>query len=435
MDLIVSKFGGTSVANASQIEKAASIVRSDQRRRCIVVSAPGKRSKQDEKITDILIACHAMAAKGEDFSARFAPIRKRFQELADQLNIGRDMDPWIDEVEADIRNGADSSAVVSRGEYLGAHMIARYLEFEFVDAAELIRFSDATTIDRDATDALVRDRLDPAKRYVIPGFYGARDDGSVQLFTRGGSDISAALVARGLGAVSYENWTDVSGLLSADPRLVENPDPVPRVSYSQLRELAFLGAQVFHDEAVAPVADAGIPINIRNTNEPDHPGTVIGPVESDAATSKEPVVTGVAGKVGYTGIRLYKSMLNKESAFPASVYAAFAAAGSPVVQLTIGGDSALAIVSGTVDASKLQKVVESTGVDGAGNEGALALVGAARPGIAREPAVAAAVLARLAQDGLSPLFIGVGYSADSVLFAVAEDRYVPALQAVYEATR
>ncbi|MFP4374718.1 MAG: aspartate kinase, partial [Spirochaetaceae bacterium] len=273
--MIVCKFGGSSLADAGQIRKVAAIVGQSDDRSVVVVSAPGKRRKEDEKITDILFSCHELASRGEDVSARFAAVRERYTSIARDLDLGTDLAPVLDEVEADIRNGADRSAVVSRGEYLGAHLVAAFLGFEFVDAAEIIRLSDEVTVDDAATDELVRERLAPGTRYVIPGFYGGFADGRVQLFSRGGSDISAALLARALHADSYENWTDVSGLLSADPRIVENPAPIKRVSYRELRELAYLGAAVFHEEAVAPVAEKSIPIRIRNTNEPDHPGTTI----------------------------------------------------------------------------------------------------------------------------------------------------------------
>lgn len=431
MGYLVSKFGGTSVATASQIGKVAAIVRSDERRRFIVVSAPGKRSKEDEKITDILIACHAMAAGGEDFSRRFEPIRKRFHELADELGIGRDLDPWIDEVENDIAGGADSSAVVSRGEYLGAHMIARYLGFEFVDATELIRFSDPATVDRDETDRLIGGRLDPAGRYVIPGFYGARSDGSVQLFTRGGSDISAALVARGVGAELYENWTDVSGLLSADPRLVDSPKPIDRISYRGLRELAWLGAAVFHDEAVAPVADAGIPINIRNTNAPDHPGTMIG---DDAGYPTGIDYFGVAGRRGFRRLIVRKPMLSGEKGVSEMMWRWFEDRGISVRSIMTGGDTAGIIIAdpGEKTVGELSNRFATDFVlDDIKTSNPQALVGACMPNIGSRSSVVEKLFSALEAAGISLSFSAVGYSDQSVLVAVPDGRYEDAVRSIY----
>ena len=484
METIVCKFGGSSVANAQQVRKVERIVAADPARRIVVVSAPGKRDRTDEKITDILIACHALAAEGRDITSRFEPIRRRFHELADDLAIGRDMDPWINEVETDIREGADYSAVVSRGEYLGARMIARFLGFEFVDARDLIRFSDETTVDRNATDRMIRARIEPGRSYVVPGFYGALADGRVQLFTRGGSDISASLVARGIGAKLYENWTDVSGLLAADPRIVDSPDPIPRISYTQLRDLAYLGANVFHDEAVAPVADAGIPINIRNTNEPDHPGTVIvGAADQPAAATARPpaapaaaarppaepaaaadqpaapaaaakppaapaartaeAVIGVAGKTGYAGLLIRRSLLSKDGSAPARIRTSLGNRGVVVAHLSQGGDSILAVV----ELATFQKALRDYGpdlqeticaelsVDSVDQTGAFALVGAAGTGLLHRPFLIAGIFTAFAHEDLVPEFCSAGYSPDSFVVAVREDRYADAVRAVYRGTR
>lgn len=437
MSTIVSKFGGSSVANAGQIEKVAKIIGDDDRRRVIVVSAPGKRSKEDEKITDILISCHENAEAGRPFGDRFALIRERYTEIAADLGLGHDLDPVLDEVERSIADGADRSAVVSRGEYLGAHLIARYLGFEFVDAAELIRFSDETTVDDAATDELIRRRLSESGTYVIPGFYGAHADGRVQLFTRGGSDISASLVARAIGAELYENWTDVSGLLSADPRIVDGPDPIAEVSYHELRELAFLGAAVFHDEAVAPVAEATIPINIRNTNEPEHPGTMI---VSSAGTHDRAAGTrtGVAGKTGFTGISIRRSMLNKVRDLPGQLGSLLGEAGVPIHHLAVGSDSALVVVStATLDAAGsdvLEGIRRLFGASSVERTGAYALVGAVGEKFAEKPSVLAGVLNAFDEAGIPVHFVSSGYSASSFVVAVDEVRYDEAVRLLYAAT-
>ena len=438
MSTVVTKFGGSSVANAEQIKKVAAIVRDDPRRRVVVVSAPGKRSKEDEKITDILISCHAAAAAGKDFRSRFALIRERYASIAADLGLGNDLEPVLDEVETAIAGGADDSAVVSRGEYLGAHLIARFLDAEFVDAADLIRFESTTTIDDAATDRAVRTRLGKSTGVVvIPGFYGAHADGRVQLFSRGGSDISASLIARALEAERYENWTDVSGLLSADPRIVDGPDPIAEVTYHELRELAYLGANVFHDEAVAPVADANIPIQIRNTNEPDHPGTMI---TSGASVEPRPAGsrTGVAGKTGFTGVLVKRSMLSKISDLPAQLGSILGASGMRMHHCAIGSDSALAIVeSAALDAAGdavLKEIEKLFSADSVERIGPYALVGAVGTDLAVVPEVLGKVLAAFTAVEMPVRFVSSGYSRSSFIVAVDEDRYQEAIRQVYAAT-
>lgn len=430
MNTVVSKFGGSSVANASQIRKVADIIRSDEARRVVVVSAPGKRSSEDEKITDILIDCHARAAAGEDVTRRYAIIRERYTEIARDLEIEHGIDEVLDEVEQAIGNGADRNAVVSRGEYLGAHLIARYLGFEFLDAADIVRFADETSVDAAACDRLMGAAIDPEKRYVIPGFYGAHGDGRVQLFTRGGSDITAALVARGIGANIYENWTDVSGLLSADPRIVEEPAPIERISYNGLQELAFLGAVVFHEEAVAPVAEASIPINIRNTNNPDHPGTIIGTEEGSA-------VGGVAGKTGVGTIEISRAAIAKDATFLRRLDEALAAERIRLMQVVRGSDTALVVVDGAslsaAGPAAPERIGRALDARAVTVGGPAALVGAMDRGIGTDGARIAAVLQSLVAGGITPRIVLAGYSTRSFFVLVEEQRYREAIQAVYGA--
>lgn len=430
MNTIVSKFGGSSVANASQIRKVADIIRSDDARRVIVVSAPGKRSSEDEKITDILIDCHARAATGEDVRQRYAVIRERYVEIARDLGIEHGIDAVLDEVEERIRNRADRNAVVSRGEYLGAHLIARFLGYEFLDAAEIIRFADEHSVDDAITDRLIGAAIDPDKRYVIPGFYGAYEDGRIQLFTRGGSDITAALVARGIGAEVYENWTDVSGLLSADPRIVDDPAPIPRISYNGLQELAFLGAVVFHEEAVAPVAEASIPINIRNTNEPDHPGTIIGAEEGNA-------IGGVAGKTGVGAIGVSRAGIGKDRGFLRRLDEALNTEGIRLLQVARGSDSALAVVDGVSLAAAgdevTRRVESALDARSVTMDGPVALVGAVDRGIGLDAVRIAAVLDALDKAGIVVRMVLSGYSSRSFFVLVDEPRYRDAIRAVYAA--
>lgn len=446
--MVVCKFGGSSLADAGQMKKVADIVAGSPERRVVVVSAPGKRRREDEKITDILISCHAMAARGEDIGERFALVRERYESIATELGLRTDLGAVLDEVESSIRAGADRSAVVSRGEYLSAHLVAAYLGFEFVDAAAIIRFADEVTVDDAATDDLVRSRLAEGGRYVVPGFYGAFADGRVQLFSRGGSDISAALIARALDAELYENWTDVSGLLSADPRIVEGPAPITRVSYRELRELAYLGAAVFHEEAVAPAAEKSIPIHIRNTNEPTHPGTTIaGLVETgDGRSAGGPAgeaptlrTTGVAGRTGFRGVLVERSMLSKNVGYVDRVREAFANAAVPVRHAVSGSDSLLLVCPGERlaerEAELRSRLSGELGAERVEVSDPMAIVGVVYPARGVHAGVLARILAELDGAGINLRYVSVGESPHTAVFGVAETDYEAAVRAVYRGGR
>ena len=441
--MIVCKFGGSSLADAAQMRKVAEIVGQSEDRTVVVVSAPGKRRKEDEKITDILISCHELASRGEDVSDRFAAVRKRYTGIARDLGLGTDFAPVLDEVEADIRNGAGRSAVVSRGEYLSAHLVSAFLGFEFVDAAEIIRFSDEVTVDDAATDELVGSRLSAGNRYVVPGFYGGFSDGRVQLFSRGGSDISAALIARALGADVYENWTDVSGLLSADPRIVENPAPIKRVSYRELRELAYLGAAVFHEEAVAPVAEKNIPIQIRNTNEPDHPGTTIAGLADrgadEAAGGPSVRTTGVAGRTGFRSVLIERSMLSKDAGYMDRVREAFADAAVPVRHSVSGSDSLLVVCPAEPlepgEAGLKQVLIEKLGAERVDFGGPMAIVGVVYPSRGVHPGVLSRMTAELDRSNVKLRYVSAGESPHTAVFGVDEGDYADAVRAVYRGAR
>ncbi len=424
MNTIVSKFGGSSVADAAQIRKVAAIIREDERRRVVVVSAPGRRSTTDEKITDILIDCYARAAVGDDIGKRFAVVRRRFTEIAQELEIDHKIDTVLDEVEHDIAAGADENLVVSRGEYLSAHLIARYLGFTFVDAAEIIQFSDEHTVDRAACDRLIGAAIDPERRYVIPGFYGMHADGRVQLFSRGGSDVTAALVARGVGAELYENWTDVSGLLSADPRIVKSPTPIERISYDALQELAFLGAIVFHEAAVAPVAEAAIPINIRNTNDPHHAGTLIGTEDGHR-------IAGVAGKRNLGLLRVSRCPYVSDARFGASLRLGLDAHGARLIQLVSGSDSAVAVVDRPVPPDAVGQIVSELPHDPIIESTPAALVGVVDRDIGADPTRFAQLTTELDSVRIAPRLVAFGYSPRSFYVVVDEDRYEDAVRTFY----
>ena len=307
--MIVCKFGGSSVADASQIKKVKAILDADARRSVVIVSAPGKRSKEDEKITDLLYKCNEMVQKGESCKGIFSAIQERYLSIADELKIEKKMlSAQLEEIRQLIDAGRGADYAASRGEYLSAFLISQYLDFEFVDTADCVIINSDGTVNPFSYDK-IRMIHDNSKKkgFVFPGFYGASEDGIIKTFTRGGSDITGSVVARAVNAELYENWTDVSGFLSADPRIVEDARTIDRISYAEVRELSDYGASVFHEEAIAPVVKYGIPINIRNTNRPDDAGTLI------TADVEQKKLAGVSARGGLSRIKIRKLMLFKKS--------------------------------------------------------------------------------------------------------------------------
>ena len=308
--LKVLKFGGSSLADARQFAKVKSIVEADPARRVVIVSAPGKRFSGDHKITDLLYLCAAHIKYGVSCEDIFAMIRDRYNEIIAECGLHISLDKEFDALWDKMKNGISQDELASRGEYFSARLMAEYLGYEFVDAARWIKFKFDGTVDQDASYEALRS-LAEDRRVVIPGFYGVMPDGHIRTFSRGGSDITGALAAAALGADVYENWTDVSGILMADPRIVDDPEPIRRVTYSELRELSYIGAQVLHEGTIFPVREKNIPLNIRNTNAPDHPGTMI--MESIGDEMEEGgFITGIAGKKGFSIITIAKTGMSSE---------------------------------------------------------------------------------------------------------------------------
>ena len=299
----VCKFGGTSMANSATITQVADIVRADNERRYVIVSAPGKRTSADIKVTDALYACHRERAEKGSCKEAFAVIRKRFIDIEKELGIDISVSSELDAIEKAIDAGASADYTASRGEYLSARVLAALLGYEFVDTASLIKFDKDGALLLDLSLDNIRDRLASVDRAVLPGFYGTDNENEIKTFSRGGSDISGAIVARAMSASVYENWTDVDGFLTADPRIVKDPDIISCLSYKELRELAYMGAEVLHPESVFPVRTAGIPINIKNTFNPSAAGTMIVPDGKVPAAGGQ-VITGIAGRKGFTIINI-----------------------------------------------------------------------------------------------------------------------------------
>lgn len=424
----VCKFGGSSVAEAAQIRKVKSIIEQDPSRRIIVVSAPGKRHKQDEKITDLLYACHAKIEKGESIDEHFATIRSRFLEIAEELKVSGPLEDSINEVEEKIKAGASADYAASRGEYLSGLLISEFLGAEFVDAEKVVRLTDDGRVHENSYQLVAKHMADRGL-YVLPGFYGATLDGTLKTFSRGGSDISGAIAARGVQAEVYENWTDVSGILMADPRVVDNPKPIEEITYREIREMASVGANVFHEEAIAPVKSQGIPINVKNTNAPADKGTFI-VAERDIAKA---AVVGVSGKKPYRKILVEKFMLNRHPEFPYQVQEALRKTGI-AVDFELKGFDTLALFAGSegeIDWAGVQQTVEQKlNADSCTVGEEVAVIGVVGEGLAAHGQVVGMVLETLKQHSISVEALNYGGSPVTLLVGVPLEAYTRALQAL-----
>ena len=343
LECIVTKFGGSSLANDEQFRKVRSILELEPTRRYLVPSAPGKRFSEDDKVTDLLYLCHSLAAEGKPFGDQFIKIRDRYLSIAQGLHLKVDIAARLDEVEQGITAGKGRDWCASRGEYLCALLMADYLGWRFVDAADGIVFHDDGTLNDEKTQEKLSAVLSDGQPAVVPGFYGAKENGEVCTFSRGGSDITGALVARAVNADVYENWTDVSGFLMADPRVIDSPAEISSITYKELRELSHMGASVLHEDAMFPVHRAGIPTNIRNTNKPYHPGTMIS--KNAPNELSVPTITGIAGHKGYSVISVEKNMMNSEVGFGRKVLQVLEKYGVSFEHMPTGIDSMCVVVS------------------------------------------------------------------------------------------
>ena len=431
MESITVKFGGSSLADAGQFRKVAQIVGSDPARRFVIVSAPGKRFAGDVKVTDLLYAAWEKAQEPE-FDGIMEQIRARFTGIMDELQLKLEL--GFDEIARALRSGAGRDYAASRGEYLNAQLMAAYLGMPFVDAAECICFRADGSFDAETTNERLRAVLSEADNAVLPGFYGALPDGTVHTFSRGGSDITGALVARAVGSKCYENWTDVSGILVTDPRIVPDAQPIDCVTYTELRELAYMGASVMHEDAIFPVRAAGIPINIRNTNAPEAPGTMI---LSDSAELASPPITGIAGKRDFSIIQLEKDQMNETPGFLARVLEIFARHGISVEHLPTGIDS-MSVVAPTAQlhdcrAELLAQLRASVQPDVIQVETDLAMIAVVGRGMIRRKGMAARVFAALAEANINIRMIDQGSSELNIIIGVNGQDYEPAVQALYHA--
>lgn len=429
----VVKFGGSSLASAQQFQKAGMIIRESEERRYVIPSAPGKRFADDTKVTDMLYACYHMAEESRDFKKELEQIAARYQEIIDGLSLQLSLEEEFDLIEKNFRDMAGENYAASRGEYLNGIIMAAYLDFEFVDAAEVIHFKENGDFDSELTNQILGERLAGIERAVIPGFYGAYADGRVKTFSRGGSDITGSIVARAVKADVYENWTDVSGFLVADPRIIQNPEGIDTITYRELRELSYMGASVLHEDAIFPVRREGIPINIRNTNQPQDRGTWI--VESTCQKSRY-VITGIAGKKGFCSINIEKAMMNSEIGFGRKVLQAFEDNGISFEHVPSGIDTMTVFVHQDEFIDKEQKVVAAlhrlASPDSVEIEADLALIAVVGRGMKSTRGTAGRIFSSLAHVNVNVKMIDQGSSELNIIIGVANEDFETAIEAIYD---
>lgn len=430
----VVKFGGSSLANADQFRKVKDIIKSDADRRFVVPSAPGKRFSADTKVTDMLYACYNLAESDSDFDDALKAISDRYTEIINGLGLNLTLAAEFDKIRADFAAHAGVEYAASRGEYLNGIVLAAYLGFEFLDSAEYVFFREDGTFDADKTDEALSAKLRGMKNAVIPGFYGSLPDGRVKTFSRGGSDITGSIVARAVQANLYENWTDVSGCLVTDPRIVDSPKVIDVITYRELRELAYMGFNVLHEDAIFPVRTAGIPINIKNTNAPKDPGTLI--VES---TSRKPAftITGVAGKKGFTAINIEKDMMNAEIGFGRRILQAFEDNGINFEHMPSGIDTMTVVVHQTEFEAKEQTVLAEirklTNPDSIDISTDIALIAVVGRGMRSNRGVAAKIFGALDRASINVRMIDQGSSELNIIIGVSNNDFEDAINVIYHA--
>lgn len=436
MGIVVTKFGGSSLSEASQFRKVKEILLGDSNRMYVVPSAPGRREPDDAKVTDMLYTCHKLASKGElaEFEKVFAELSARYTEIIDELGLNLDFAPHLEQVHYAMLNGQSVDYAASRGEYLNGIILAEYLGWEFIDAAEVIFFDANHRFDSERTQEVISARLAGTRYAVIPGFYGSNPDGTIRTFSRGGSDVTGAIVARAAGAELYENWTDVSGFLMADPRIVKRPKRIHVITYRELRELSYMGAGVLHEDAIFPVRMAGIPINIRNTNEPDNPGTMI--VRADESHVRG-AITGIAGKKGFTAIAVEKNMMNSELGFGRRMLEALEECNVSFEHMPSGIDTMTVLVSDHNIEGRIDQVVEkirrTCKPDHIEVISGLSLIATVGRGMVRYPGTAARIFGALADSGINIRMIDQGSSEINIITGVESADFEKAINAIYNA--
>ncbi len=432
--LKVVKFGGSSLADASQFRKVADIIKAEPERRYVVPSAPGKRCKTDTKVTDMLYSCYDMAARGEDISVYFGEIEARYNGIIADLGMDFSLEKDFVHIKNAFIHKAGRDFAASRGEYLNGKILAKYLGFDFIDAAEVIFFNDNGQFDSERTNAVLSAELRRHEYAVIPGFYGSMPNDTIKTFSRGGSDITGSIVARAAGCDIYENWTDVDGFLMADPRIVDSPRVIGEITYRELRELSYMGATVLHEDAIFPVRFAGIPINIRITNNPQAHGTMI--VSHSDKYDTGNVITGVAGKKGFSVLSIEKDMMNAEVGFGRRVLEVLENQGICFEHLPSGIDNMSVILNTHELEGRRDKIVNEicreVNPETIGIEDGLALVAVVGRAMVKAKGTAARVFKAISGAGINIRMIDQGSSEISIIVGVEEADFEEAMRAIYQ---
>lgn len=429
----VVKFGGSSLASAKQFKKVADIIHADEERRFVIPSAPGKRHMNDTKVTDMLYDCYELAEAGKKFDSELKQIKLRYEEIITGLDLQLSLDQEFAQITEKFKAKAGRDYAASRGEYLNGIVMSQYLGFPFIDSAEVIVFDEDGNFEADKTNEKLKARLQEMDYAVIPGFYGAKEDGTVKTFSRGGSDITGSIVAKAVHADVYENWTDVSGFLIADPRIIDRPEGIETITYRELRELAYMGATVLHEDAIFPVRKEGIPINIKNTNAPEDNGTWI--VESTCQKSRY-TITGIAGKRGFCTINIEKDMMNQEIGFGEKVLRVFSDNGISFEHMPSGIDTMTVVVHEDEFIDKEQKVVAGlhrlVDPDSIEIESDLALIAVVGRGMRATRGTAGRIFSALAHANVNVKMIDQGSSELNIIIGVEDRDFEAAIKAIYD---
>ena len=435
----VVKFGGSSLASAEQFKKVGNIIRKEESRRYVIPSAPGKRTPDDTKVTDMLYSCYGQAILGEDaerdFEEQLEAIKERYNSIIRGLNLDLSLDEEFKTIRTNFSKKIGRDYAASRGEYLNGIIMAAYLGYEFIDAAEVIVFDENGDFDGDETHKILSERLENTERAVIPGFYGAKPDGSIQTFSRGGSDITGSIVAKAVHADMYENWTDVSGFLMADPRIVKDPKPISTVSYKELRELSYMGASVLHEDAIYPARIANIPINIRNTNEPENPGTMI--TSEPAKLEEGQIIAGIAGSKDFTVITMYKALLSSERGFIRKMSGVLEDFDIPIEHIPSGVDTLSVVISNKQLGGKLEDILDEferqLKPDHMEVSDDIALIATVGAGMSLRTGVSAKLFTALAEKKVNIRMIDQGSSEMNIIVGVENKDFEKAIRAIYGA--
>ena len=438
MGIKVAKFGGSSVADGIQLTKTKEIIRHDPDRKYIVVSAPGKRYEGDNKITDILYLCKTHIEHNLPYDQLFQVVVDRYMAVEINLGVKVDLLKHFEEIRENLRKNPSADYIASRGEYLNAVLVAAFLEYDFVDTANLIKFDEKGRLLTEETDKALAEELAKHERAVLPGFYGSTPDGKIKTFSRGGSDITGALVARAVHADVYENWTDVSGFLMADPRIVENPKQIRAISYKELRELSYMGASVLHEDAIYPARMANVPINIRNTNQPEDPGTFItAEVSEDYRSEQNHIITGIAGNRDFTVVALYKNMMSSERGFVRKILDILDDYDINFEHLPSGIDTVSVVMANKSINGRLDEVLDEFRTrlrpDSIDVFEDMALIATVGHGMSYRQGVSATLFEALAAAGVNIRMIEQGSSEMNIIVGVENKDFEKAIRAIYEA--